>query len=105
MPNSADVVPPGAPTVDSAGPALPAEAQKMTLCLCTISVASSMNLRVQGDQTDYSTGMTLIKTFPHSMHHQPHKCTITFINTTYHHERTWRTTLINTRLMCHHDCT
>ena len=29
------VVPPGAPTVDSAGPAFPAELTKMTLCLLT----------------------------------------------------------------------
>jgi hypothetical protein len=37
MPKSAEVVPPGEPTVDSAGPSLPALATKMTLCLLTIS--------------------------------------------------------------------
>lgn len=48
MPNSALVVPPGAPTVDSAGPALPALARKMTPCLWTASVASSMKRPMLG---------------------------------------------------------
>lgn len=35
MDRMAELVPPGAPTVDSAGPALPALLTKMTPCLCT----------------------------------------------------------------------
>ena len=35
-----ELVPPGAPTVDSAGPALPALLTKITPCLCTTCNAS-----------------------------------------------------------------
>ena len=44
MPNTADEVPPGAPTVDNAGPAFPADATKITPCLLTISSANRTNL-------------------------------------------------------------
>ena len=37
IPKSAEVVPPGDPTVDRAGPLLPALATKITPCLLTIS--------------------------------------------------------------------
>ena len=40
--------PPGAPTVERAGPLLPAEATKMMPCLCTTSSASSLNRPAEG---------------------------------------------------------
>ena len=38
MPMISDVVPPGPPTVDSAGPALPAEQTNVTPCSFTMSL-------------------------------------------------------------------
>lgn len=42
MDRMAELVPPGAPTVDSAGPALPALLTKITPCLCTTCNAFSV---------------------------------------------------------------
>ena len=44
MPKIAEVVPPGEPTVERAGPLLPALATKMTPCLLTISEYSPASL-------------------------------------------------------------
>lgn len=58
----AEEVPPGAPTVDRAGPALPAEETKMTPCLWTMSSARSMKRPLLGSAVASPYDMLMMST-------------------------------------------
>ena len=61
VPIIAEVVPPGAPTVDKAGPLLPADETKMTPCLLTASDnISHTRLKYHKINTRYNTNTLIL---------------------------------------------